>query len=391
MARILIKKERLITLNQLIKFLHDWRVFLIFLIFVGLLNTVFVVAQLANQEIKQLQNLPPTPRRTGPFYAKGIYISSWTASEESMVDQLINLIQKKGLNAVVIDIKDSTGWVAYNSQVPQIKVWGTQQIRIKNIEDLLKKFRSKKIYTIARIAVFQDPVLAEKKPIFALKDKRNGKIWRDNKGLSWVDPACQEVWDYNIALAREAFTLGFDEVNFDYIRFPSDGQISNIIYPAWDGQAPKYEIIRRFFEYQYKELKDLGPRSADLFGMTFWHTDTGFDMNIGQRLVDALDYFDYVCPMLYPSHFPDNFNGFKNPAEYPYEVINTSLKKAEPIFIDSEGKRREKPKIRPWLQAFDIGAIYTPEMIQKEKQAVIDNQGYGWIFWNARNDYSTVR
>lgn len=364
--------------------IFDWKIIFIFILIVGLASGLLVYSQIVGQEI-ELSQTPRKIRRSQPFYTKGIYLSSWTAGNFNRMNQIIDFIRRTGLNTVVIDIKDSTGKVAYDSQIPQVNELGTEEIRIGNIKGLLEKLYQHGIYTIARIAVFQDPELAIKKPQLALKNKGSGKIWRDWKGLAWVDPASEEVWAYNIALAKEAFEMGFDEVNFDYIRFPSDGDIKQIVYPFWDGVTPKAEIIRRFFEYQKINLEKYGPRSADLFGLTFWHVDNENDMNIGQRLVNAIPYFNYICPMVYPSHYPPNFEGFANPASHPYEVISRSLNKAKPLFQVQTGAL-----VRPWLQAFDLGAKYTPEMIKEELKAAEEGNAFGWLFWNARNNYSVL-
>lgn len=373
--------------------IFDWKVIFIFILIVSLSSGLLVYSQMVDQEIKLNQTMKKV-RHSQPFYTKGIYLSSWTAGDFKKIDKIIDFLRRNKLNTVVIDIKDSTGKVAYDSQIPQVNDLQTKEIRIRSLVGLLEKFYQHGIYTIARIAVFQDPELATKKPSVALKDRRNGKIWRDWKGLSWVDPASEEVWQYNIAIAKEAFELGFDEVNFDYIRFPSDGDIKNIAYPFWDGMTPKAEIIRRFFEYQKIYLEKYGPRSADLFGLTFWHVDNESDMNIGQRLVNALPYFDYICPMVYPSHYPPNFEGFANPAAHPYEIISRNLNKAKPLFdsarIDAEKNLRKPVLMRPWLQAFDLGAKYTPDMIKEELRAVEETGAFGWLFWNARNDYSVL-
>lgn len=378
------------TAKKLIKKLNKrhWAwLLLFFIILIGLISFLFVFLKTVTAEIKQLENVLSTPRRLGPVYARGIYISSWTASENDRLDKLIDLILRTELNAAVIDIKDSSGLIAYASEIPQAQKWGTREIRIKDLNILLKKFQNHGIYTIARIVVFRDPTLAEKRPDLALKNKRTGRVWQDNSGLAWVDPASEEVWEYNVTLAKEALNKGFEEVNFDYIRFPSDGRLQDIAYPVWNSAVPKRQAIQGFFKYQHKELNKVGRTSADLFGMTLWHSDTGYDMNIGQALIDAIPYFNYLCPMFYPSHFIDVFEDLGNPAEHPYEVISRSFEKAN-LFLKEVNK---SPKIRPWLQAFDMGAEYkNPKMINLQKQAVIDGNGYGWLLWNAQNDYLAI-
>ncbi len=301
-----------------------------------------------------------------PPYIKGIYLTSWTTSDSKRVNYFLNLIKKTELNAVVIDIKEVDGINAIDNIIP-------------NLEEIIKKFHRENIYTIARIVVFKDAALSNLKPELALKNK-NGQLWKDWRGKTWLDPASQEVWDYHVELAKQAIKIGFDEINFDYVRFPSDGDISKIVYPIWDGKIPKPETIRRFFEHLHKELKPLGVfLSVDLFGLTMVRED---DMNIGQILENAIPYFDFICPMVYPSHYPPTFEGYGNPADHPYEIISMNL---------ARGKQRignAETKLRPWLQDFDMGAIYDKKMINLQKQAVYDTNSYGWLLWNPANIYT---
>lgn len=370
--------------ENLLKIVTDRRVIIVF---VALNITASFVLASSGIIQKKIDSPSEMPKRVGPVYTRGIYISSWMAGEPR-VDELIDLVKLAELNAVVVDIKDSSGKVAYDSQIILVNQLGLKELRIKDLPVLIKKLKEKGIYTIARIVVFQDPELAKKRPDLALKDKRTSKIWQDFKGLAWLDPAAQEVWQYNIDLAKESIQFGFDEVNFDYIRFPSDGLIRYLQYPVWDQKTPKSEVIKQFFIYQDQELRDFNT-SVDLFGMTLWRDD---GMGIGQKITDALLYFDYVCPMLYPSHFPNNFEGFTNPAEHPYEIIYRSLIRIKPYLEEQEmiDPNLKLAKIRPWLQAFDLGAKYTPEMILGQKQAVEDGGGFGWLFWNAQNRYQSL-
>jgi hypothetical protein len=341
-----------------------------------------------------------------PFYARGIYISSWTAATSNQLAKLVDFAKQNQINALVIDLKDSLGKITYDSQVPLVKELQTSEDRIKNFSSALDGLHQKGFYLIARLPVFEDKELANKKSEWAIRDRRTGRIWQDNKGLSWVDPSSTGVWDYNLDIAKEAFDLGFDEVNFDYVRFPSDGSISNLVYPVWDQKVDKSEIIRQFFAYQKDRLAQYGARSVDLFGMSLWFANENNDMNIGQRLINALPYFDYVCPMVYPSHYPANFDGFANPANYPYEVIFNNFKKAQLFFAQQKQQQEqaqqqakasgqkiappvETARIRPWLQAFNLGATYNLNMIEKEIKATDDGGGFGWLLWNAANNYSS--
>lgn len=327
----------------------------------------------------QLVPLGTRSRDMGEVYVKGLYVSSWTAGTKR-IQEFIQLAQQKEINALVIDLKDSTGKICYESNVPLVKELKLQERRIRDLDALVRECKQAGIYLIARIAVFQDPALAERKPEWAIKSKAKGGLWRDRKGLAWVDPSVRKVWEYNVAIAREAIEKGFDEINFDYIRFPTDGKMDDLAYPNWDGTRPKHENMKAFFEYIDKEVRSQGVfLSVDLFGLTTWQKD---DLNIGQRLIDAAGHVDYICPMVYPSHYPTGFLGYKNPALYPYEVVYKSIAKG------METIKGTGTKIRPWLQDFDIGADYDRDKIMLQKKAVYDANAYGWLMWNARNVYT---
>jgi len=321
-----------------------------------------------------------------PSYIKGIYINSWTAGNQSKMAHLLNLIKETELNAVVIDIKEVDGKIAFDTTSQLIKKLGTEEILIPNLKNLIRQLHQENVYAIARIVVFKDGTLPKIKPELALKNK-SGSLWQDWKGKTWLDPTSKEVWDYHIEIAKEAVKIGFDEINFDYVRFPSDGDISKIVYPAWDNQTSKPEIVREFFEYLNKELKPLGTfLSVDLFGLTMVRED---DMNIGQILENAIPYFDFICPMVYPSHYPPDFEGYKNPADYPYEIITMNLAKGKERIGNAETMPTgRQAKLRPWLQDFNLGAIYDKKMIELEKQAVYDTNSYGWLLWNPSNRYT---
>jgi len=312
---------------------------------------------------------------------KGIYLTGYSAGWKERRRNLADLVKKTELNSMVIDIKDSSGRVFFDTDIPLVDEIGAEDIRIPDLAEWLKELKEQGIYTIARIVVFQDPYLARSKPEIALKSKSGG-LWRDWKGLAWVDPTRKLVWDYNMDLAKEAVKLGFDEINFDYIRFPSDGNIKQIAFANLEkvNSEGKSEVMAEFYEYLNKTLVFYPIiTSADLFGMVLWRDD---GLNIGQRFDDAAPYFDYICPMVYPSHYPPGFEGFANPAAHPYEIIYRSLIKVEDKLANV------RAKLRPWLQDFDLGAVYTPNMIRLQKQATYDGNGFGWLLWNASNRYT---
>lgn len=323
-----------------------------------------------------------------PYNAKAVYLTAYTAASNKNLQKIIDLIKKTELNAVVIDIKDYSGKVFYSVSSPKIKNLATEE-PILDLNKIISQLHQENIYAIARIVVFQDPALANKRRDLAIVTK-NGVPWKDNKGLSWMDPASFDVWNYNINLAKEVAKFGFDEINFDYIRFPSDGNLNALVFPVWDKKKSRAEVIKNFAEYVKQEFdgEDFW-FSADIFGMTLEAKD---DMGIGQVLENIFLNFDIVVPMVYPSHYHSGYDGFKNPAVYPYEVILNSLTKAkERILKNPEIPQEEKDnlskKIRPWLQHFDLGAVYSPEMIKKEKKAVYDAGFESWYMWDPKNAY----
>lgn len=329
-----------------------------------------------------------------PVPVRAIYMSSWVAGTPSIREGLIEFARSSEVNAIVIDVKDYSGKVSFRTGDPQIEAIGSEEERVPNMRLLLEELHGKGIYTIARISVFQDPHLALKWPKYAVHTPSGG-LWKDRKGISWMDPASKETWDYTIQVARAAEAVGFDELNFDYIRFPSDGNMTDIAFPVWDGKTPRSDVLETFFMYLDTELSDLSvPISLDLFGMTMTNMD---DLNIGQVLEKAAPYADYIAPMVYPSHYPNGWNNLSNPAAYPYEVIHYAMTEGErrlevlrmsATSTSSPLYGKEFARLRPWLQDFDLGADYTADMIQKQKQAVYDVGLDSWMAWDPKNVYT---
>lgn len=335
-----------------------------------------------------------------PNAVRGIYMTSWVASTKDWRKKLVDLIDETELNAVVIDVKDYTGRIAFDTTDLKIKEIGASQNRISDIKEFIDYLHSKNIYVIARISVFQDAYLAKIRPDLAVKRSDGKTVWADKKGIKWLDPCSNEVWNYTVRVSKEAEKVGFDELNFDYIRFPSDGNMKDISYTFCPKGVIRADAIKNFFSYLDENLNDLNiPLSADLFGFVTTHTD---DLNIGQILENAVPYFDYICPMVYPSHYPKTYNGFKNPAEHPYEVIKLAMDTAVQRLIKQElgvptnatstysvaDYQSAISKMRPWLQDFDMGATYTASMVRKEKQAVYDAGLDSWLLWDPANQYT---
>lgn len=339
-------------------------------------------------QLKKIATTSPTPEVTHlltPYAVRGIYFTSWAAGSASFRKSMFDLLSSTTLNSIVIDVKDYSGRVSFPVEDKQILALGAVQNRIPDIKELIKRLHKMGIYVIARVAVFQDPYLVKVKPEWAVHDKRTGGLWRDSGGAYWLDPSSKDVWKYVVAIARESYNIGFDEINFDYIRFPSDGAVSSAVYSK-SASTTKASVIRDFFSYLHQELSgDLFstssiPISADLFGQTT--TDLG-DMGIGQYFENSLPYFDAVAPMVYPSHYINGFAGYDKPATHPYEIVKYALDTA----LNRSIAKNALSDIRPWLQAFDLGAVYTPTMVRDQIRATYDAGLNSWILWNAGSVY----
>ncbi|HHT05225.1 MAG TPA: putative glycoside hydrolase [Hydrogenispora sp.] len=317
----------------------------------------------------------PTPI---PEEVRGVYVTGWVAGTPSLFKRLLRFIDATPVNSLVIDIKDDTGKLSYRSAVPMVNTLDAWENKIPDVQKMLKTLQQKKVYPIARLVVFKDPYLAEKRPEFALKQP-NGEVWRDYKGMAWVDPHAREVWEYNIQIAKEAVKMGFSEIQFDYVRFASDGDLRSCVYPYADGSS-KEDVIRDFLLYAREELEPLGAVvSADVFGLACSAPD---DLFIGQKLEKIAEAVPVICPMVYPSHYARGSYGLANPDLQPYATVLRSLQ-------DAGQRLKDYPvKLRPWLQDFSLGNAYGPAEIQAQIQAVYDAGVREWLFWNPSCRYN---
>ncbi len=304
-----------------------------------------------------------------PGEVKALYVTFGTAANPARIAGILNIMRQDGLNALVIDIKDTNGVVHMNP----------------GLANLVHQLNSEGIYTSARMPVFQDNTLAQARPDLALKSS-NGTLWKSN-GAYWVDPASHDVWDYNVKLANQALDLGFQEVNVDYVRFPSDGNLDAAIYPVYDGVTYKQNVMQDFFKYFSSAIHGAHPSaviSADVFADSFLRD---YDVGIGQRIKLIAPYVDVLAPMIYPSHYAKGNFGFPNPSVEPYQVVLQTLQNGKATLATVSST----VTVRPWIQTFDLGAVYTPARVQAEIQAVHD-AGYdkGWMAWNASNVYNSA-
>jgi hypothetical protein len=272
---------------------------------------------------------------------------------------------------------------------------------IPDIKEFIAELHQKHIYVIGRVTVMQDSTYTKSHPDSAVKRRSNGETWRDKKGLSFIDPGATEYWQYMIDLGKASYAVGFDEINYDYIRYPSDGDMSDAMYLR-SGSTTKATMMKKFYTFLGKGMRDAGiPISADLFGMTTTNTD---DLGIGQVLENALPNFDYVAPMVYPSHYPPNFNGWQNPNMVPYELIkfvmSSAVKRAHEMeekesgFIKSSTTPTFTPtgkyahRLRPWLQDFDYGKVYTEADVRAQIKGTYDAGLTSWMMWDPSNKYT---
>lgn len=330
--------------------------------------------------------VPAEARVPKPDAVRGIYLNAWAAGSRGRRGALIELAEATEINSFVIDVKDATGYVSYRTRSELAREIGADgEIRIGNIRAVLDELRERGIYPIARIVVFKDPLLAERRPDLAIQ-RADGTIWEDHHGEKWVDPYNREIWDYAIELAREAVELGFSEVQWDYVRFPDVPQsyMREAVYPARQDRT-RVQAIREFLSYSREALKDLGaPVTADVFGLT---TSAGDDMGIGQKWEDLVDVTDVLLPMVYPSHYARGSYGIAHPNSSPYATVKTAIAHALRRTEGVEGAA----SIRPWLQDFTLGSPrYGPEYVRAQIRAVYDAGLTEWILWNPGARYTAA-
>ncbi|SEM77189.1 hypothetical protein SAMN05192533_105256 [Mesobacillus persicus] len=317
---------------------------------------------------------------------KGIYLTAKSVSTESKFNDLTNLVANTGLNTMVIDIKDDEGRITYDSDLPLVnEIKSDQNAPIQDLASVVQILKKQDIYTIARIVVFKDPYLAKKKSEWAIKSKNN-TLWKDKSGVMWVDPHRKEVWDYSISIAQEVTKLGFDEVQWDYVRFPDYKNIDKEVIFASSPFKTKEAAIGGFLKYSYSKVKTPTVTiSADVFGLT---TSVKDDMGIGQKWETMTQHVDVISPMMYPSHYAKGTYGIANPEADPYQLIKKGLKDAieKNKKVQSQGKT--VAKIRPWYQDFDMKVPYSLKEVQDQIHAGNELGINEYLLWNARNTYS---
>lgn len=316
-----------------------------------------------------------------PFTPKGIYLSFYGIGDRKLREDALDLLRETELNTLVIDVKGDRGMIPYRSSIPLATEIGAQKIiTVKDMRGLIESLKKEGVYTIARIVVFKDNLLANHRPDLAVKDL-NGRIWHDRENLAWVDPFKEEVWEYNIQIAVEAAQQGFDEIQFDYIRFPDALPVRFSMPSTMENRV---NAISGFLMEARKSLLPYNVfLSADIFGYVCWNLN---DTSIGQTLESVAPHLDYLSPMLYPSGFQYGIPGYRIPTKHSYEIVYLTLKKAQ------ERTGLSSCRFRPWLQAFRDYAFdrrfFQEREIRDQINGVEQFGSHGWLLWNPQNIYS---
>lgn len=369
---------------------------------------------------------PVTEHTPLPRQVKAAYMTACVVGTPSFRERLIALVEETELNSLIIDIKDYSGTISFSPEsVEWQPAWQKSSCGARDMRDFLALLHEKGIYTIGRITVFQDPFHAEKFPHLAVKKLDGNAVWHDGKGLSFIDVAAREYWDHIITLTKEAYNIGFDELNYDYVRYPSDGNMRDISFPhtaSSDWPNDKQANLEAFFAYLNEKLdneelfadykhENTGRASStpytsvDLFGMVTTNYD---DLSIGQVIERAVPYFDFVAPMVYPSHYPNNYLSLGNPNLHPYEVVHhamlsgvkrlaatttpmqsfthTRLGTTTPAIFAKPAYPPEK--LRTWIQDFDYGGNYDIAEVRAEIQASYDAGVMSFMLWAPSNIYT---
>lgn len=326
-----------------------------------------------------------------PVKVKGIYISAYVAGTPSMVDALLEEIDKTEINTLVIDLKDDFGRVVCEVDSPLIERLGSTRVHIQDMEGLMKKLEEHEIYAIARIPAFRDAWMGTVRPEWCIQYE-DGSVFTDKDGNSWINPYKQEAWDYLVEIGIQAKKLGFQEVQFDYVRFCTETSMEDVVFDESDTRGrSRTDVISEFMEYVYRRLKQQGLFvSADVFGAII-SSDVNADA-VGQIYGDLAKHVDYISPMIYPSHYGDGYYGIDHPDMHPYETITAVLQASrKELYFAREGQEH-MAIVRPWLQDFTASWLthyipYGADQVREQIQATYDAGYDEWLLWDASCRY----
>lgn len=340
-------------------------------------------AHLAPAPLPRERFVPPPPPGEPPAIVRGIYLNAWVFGSRRF-EELVRLADTTEINSFVIDVKDDTGYLTYLSSVPlAIEIGANRMLRAPDAARRLALLRERGIHPIARIVVAKDPLLAQRKPEWAIRDIEGG-FWRDRLGTRWVDAYNDSIWIYAAELAAEAVLMGFGEIQFDYLRFPDEPPelLARAVFPYRTKGESRRAAIRRHVALLRELTRPLGvPFTLDVFGLT---TSAQGDLGIGQVWEDLAPVADVILPMVYPSHYRRGEFGIAHPNAQPYRTVRRAL---EDALLKNRSLERP-PRVRPYLQAFSIfGVRYGPEEIRAQIRAAEELGISEWILWNPRGVY----
>lgn len=310
-----------------------------------------------------------------PEYVRGIHLSAYAAGSLKFRERFKPLLSRDKLNSIVIAVKEYEGIVFLpNATIAQKYNIPTQPI--PKLKEYLEELKSYGVYPIARVVVFKDNALALKHPEFAVKTP-DGSIWRDYKGNCWVDPYNKEVQQYNIEIAKAAIEIGFEEIQFDYIRFPSDGNIKLCRYSQKHSSITATAALVEFLTTAKQQIP--APISIDVFGLT---PSVNHDMGIGQRFLEMAKIVEYISPMMYPSHYRKGEYGISDPNKEPYKTVFRTVSDAKKLL------KEDYIKLRPYLQDFSLGYKYGKQEVEAQIKACYDNGIFDWLLWDPKCKYT---
>lgn len=320
---------------------------------------------------------------------KGVYLNIYTIGSSKKMERLINLANTTEINAFVIDVKDDNGVLSFEMEAP--KKFGipvSKNYPIKNIEEFMKKMKENNIYTIARIVSFKDPTYAKANPDKVIISRDTGKPYTNSDGIIWVSAHDRNLWDYNLSVAEEAAKAGFNEIQFDYVRFPASngGKLDAKLNYRNTKNESKPETIQKYLKYAKERLNVLGVyTSADVYGQVGTFSD---DMGLGQHWEAVTQVVDYISPMMYPSHYGNGAYGIAVPDAQPYKIIYHSLKDS----INRNENVNSPAVIRPWIQAFTAKWVkgyipYNEKEIREQIKAMNDLGVTEYLLWSPSNNY----
>jgi len=347
-----------------------------------LLHQILFAAEIA-PAILSTELLNPVSDVTSEQKAiRGIHLTAWVSGSKKYRAKLDHLLKTSVINSVIIDIKEYEGEV-YLPGVKATEKIGAYTRAVPDMAEWVADLKKRGVYTVARIVVFKDNIFPRKTPSAAVKNPQGG-VWQDRNNIAWIDPYSVEGWRYNTAIAVEAARMGFDEIQFDYIRFPTDGALSQMRFIKPYSKSQASEALVGFLKHARQALKPLGVKiSIDVFGLT---TSDNTGMGIGQLIRPMAEQVDYVCPMIYPSHYAPGEYGIAIPNDQPYKVVSYALRDA----IKNLGPEARQ-KLRPYFQDFSLpraGIRYRAKEVEAQIQAAADQGIFSWNLWNARASYT---